>query len=71
MKNEPEGKFKKIYWVISLIAVLVIIAARVVCELAGVTLSDTATRVFGGAEIVAVAAMVYCYMKWRRQQSQS
>ena len=45
-----------------------IIAARVICQIAGVELSDTMERVFGGAELVAVAAMAYTYMRWRQQQ---
>ena len=68
MKKEPEKKMKKIYWVVCLIVVLAVTAVRVACHFAGVELSDTLSRVFGGAEIVAVAAMVYTYMKWRQQQ---
>lgn len=68
MKKEPERKMKKLYWVVCLIAVLGITAIRLICHFAGVELSDTMTRVFGGAEIVAMAAMVYTYLRWRQQQ---
>lgn len=68
MKNQPEKKMKKMVWVVCLIAVLGITAVRVVLHFAGVEMSDTLQRVFGGAEIVAVAAMVYTYMRWRNQQ---
>ena len=68
MKKEPEKKMKKIYWVICLIVVVVITAVRVACHFARVEMSDTLSRAFGWAEIVAVAAMVYSYMKWRQQQ---
>ena len=67
MKNQPEKKMKKIYWVVCLIVVLGVTAVRVVFHFAGVELSDTLSRVFGGAEVVAVAAMAYTYMRWRTQ----
>ncbi len=66
MKNQPEKQRKKIYWVVCLIAALAITAARVICHFAGAALSDTATRVFGGAETVAVAGMVFFYLRWRQ-----
>ena len=68
MKKEPERKMKKLYWVVCLIAVRGITAIRLICHFAGVELSDTLSRLFGGAEIVAMAAMVYTYMRWRQQQ---
>ena len=67
MKKQPEKKMKKTVWVVCLIVVLAIIAARVICQVAGVELSDTMERVFGGAELVAVAAMAYTSMRWRQQ----
>ncbi len=68
MKKKPEKKNSKTLWIVCLIVVVGVTAARLICHFAGVELSDTLSRVFGGAEIVAVAAMVYSYMKWRRAQ---
>ena len=68
MSKEPEKKMKKSVWVGCLIAVIAITAVRLILHVAGVEMSDTVSRIFGGAEIVAVAAMVYTYMKWRQQQ---
>ena len=67
MKKQPEKKYKKIYWLIFLIAALVITAVRVICHFAGAELSDTASRAFGSAELVAVAGMVFFYMRWRQE----
>ena len=66
MKKEPEGKFKKIYWVVCLIAVVVILAARLILHFAGVELSDTVLDVFNWAEGVAVAAMAFTYLRGRQ-----
>lgn len=66
MKKEPEGKFKKIYWVVCLIAVVVILAARLILHFAGVELSDTVLDVFNWGEGVAVAAMAFTYLRWRQ-----
>ena len=68
MSKEPEKKMKKSVWVGFLIAVIGIMALRLILHFAGVELSDMASRIFGGAEIVAMAGMVYCYMRWRMQQ---
>ncbi len=69
MKKEPEKKFvyKKIYWFICLIAVIAITVVRVILHFAGIELSDALSRAFGSAEIVAVAAMVFLYLRWRQQ----
>ena len=66
MKKEPENKYKKIYWVVCLIAVVVILAARLILHFAGVELSDTLSDVFNWAEAVAVAAMAFFYLRWRQ-----
>ncbi len=68
MKKQPGKKNNKTLWIACLIAVVAITAVRVVCHFAGVEMSDTLSRAFGFAEIVAVAAMVYTYMKWRQQK---
>ncbi len=68
MSKEPEKKMKKSVWVGFLIAVIGIIVVRLGLHVAGIELSDTVSRIFGGAEIVAMAGMVYCYMRWRKQQ---
>lgn len=68
MKKQNADQKKPMTWVICLIIVVAITAVRLICHFAGVEMSDTLSRVFGGAEIVAVAAMVYFYMKWRQQQ---
>ena len=69
MKKQTDREKRKIYWVVCLIAVLAIMAVRVILHVAGVEMSDTLSRIFGGAEIVAVAAMVFFYMKWRNDRA--
>ncbi|MBE6998028.1 MAG: hypothetical protein E7427_07680 [Ruminococcaceae bacterium] len=66
MKKQPEKKNSKVLWVVCLVAVLAITAVRVICHFAGVEMSDAVSRGFGIAELIAVAAMVYTYMKWRQ-----
>ncbi len=68
MKKQDENQKKKMIWVYCLIAVLAITAVRLICHFAGVEMSDTVSRLFGGAEVVAVAAMVFYYMRWRQQR---
>ena len=68
MVRKKNFVFKKIYWLVCLIAVVAITVVRVILHFAGVELSDTFSRAFGSAEIVAVAAMVFLYLRWRQQQ---
>lgn len=68
MSKEPEKKMKKSVWIGFLIAVIGITVLRLGLHVAGIELSDTVSRIFGGAEIVAMAGMVFTYMRWRQQQ---
>ena len=52
---------------VCLIAVVVILAARLILHFAGVELSDTLSDVFNWAEAVAVAAMAFFYLRWRQR----
>lgn len=70
MSKEPEKKNSKTPWFVCLILVLALVAARLICHFAGVEFSDTGTRVFGGAELVATAGMAFFYMRWRRKRDE-
>ena len=66
MPKKPERKKKNtLLWIICIAVVLAVILVRVVCQMAGVPLSDTLIRVMGGVQLVAVFVAAFSYARWR------
>ena len=68
MKKKPEKKKSSRLLLISMLAVIVAVTAvRLIFALCGAPLSDTLVRVLGCVEILAVAVLVYSYIKDRQR----
>ncbi len=68
MKRQPQKKKRPALWIACLAVIVGITAARVICHVSGVDWSDTLTRVLGGIEIIAAAALAFTFVQSRRNQ---
>ena len=65
MAKKPEQKKNTSLWLVCIGIVLAVILVRIVCHVAGVTLSDTLVRVMGGLQLIAVFVAAFSYARWR------
>ena len=65
MAKKPEQKKNTALWLTCICIVLAVVLVRIVCQLAGVALSDTLVRVLGVVQLAAAFVAVFSYARWR------
>ena len=63
-------KNPKCWWTASILVIVGIVIIRTACSFAGITIPDTATRIMGVLNLIAVPVLIYSYVKINKQEKE-